>query len=293
MCVCASVRGHAQFLTYYELDLGLNHVIRKWSEPTERSANLLIPVPGGGDGPGGVLVCAENWIVYKHQGHREVRTLIPRRYDTPEGRGVLVVAHATHKQRGLFFFLVQTEYGDLFKVTLDWEGTEVRDVRVKYFDTTPVATSLVITKAGFLFVASELGNQCVRREAAGAAAVLPAHAHCLCRAAACTSSVALAMMTPRWRPPAYRPRPRTMRPPSPRCSSCPVRLSTWRCATRWTRWHLCWTCAPWTHWARRRRSCTPPVAGPRALRCACCGRDCPLRRLLSLTCLATPLACGR
>ena len=28
-------------LTFYQLDLGLNHVVRKWSEPTERTANLL------------------------------------------------------------------------------------------------------------------------------------------------------------------------------------------------------------------------------------------------------------
>jgi hypothetical protein len=34
---------------------------------------MLIPVPGGGDGPGGVLVCAENFVLYKHQGHEEVR----------------------------------------------------------------------------------------------------------------------------------------------------------------------------------------------------------------------------
>ena len=29
-------------LTYYELDLGLNHVVRKYSEPLEEHANLLI-----------------------------------------------------------------------------------------------------------------------------------------------------------------------------------------------------------------------------------------------------------
>ena len=34
-------------LTYYELDLGLNHVVRKWSEPIDNGANHLIPVPGG------------------------------------------------------------------------------------------------------------------------------------------------------------------------------------------------------------------------------------------------------
>lgn len=31
-----------QLLTYYELDLGLNHVVRKYSEPLEEHANFLI-----------------------------------------------------------------------------------------------------------------------------------------------------------------------------------------------------------------------------------------------------------
>lgn len=60
----ASAQKH---LTYYELDLGLNHVLRKWSDPVDNGANMLIPVPGGGDGPGGVLVCAENFLLYRHQ----------------------------------------------------------------------------------------------------------------------------------------------------------------------------------------------------------------------------------
>ncbi len=29
-------------LTFYELDLGLNHVVRKWSEATDPRANLLV-----------------------------------------------------------------------------------------------------------------------------------------------------------------------------------------------------------------------------------------------------------
>ena len=33
-----------------KLDLGLNHVVRKWSETTDRCANMLISVPGGKDG---------------------------------------------------------------------------------------------------------------------------------------------------------------------------------------------------------------------------------------------------
>lgn len=32
----------SQMLTFYELDLGLNHVVRKYSEPLEDTANMLI-----------------------------------------------------------------------------------------------------------------------------------------------------------------------------------------------------------------------------------------------------------
>ncbi|KAH8050148.1 hypothetical protein JL722_11525 [Aureococcus anophagefferens] len=64
-----------KMLTYYELDLGLNHVTRRWSEPVSRTANLLVAVPGGDEGPSGVLVCGENWVAYKHEGHAEVYAL--------------------------------------------------------------------------------------------------------------------------------------------------------------------------------------------------------------------------
>ena len=90
-----------QTLTFYELDLGLNHVVRKYrlvlsprhpcqtyqynyfklySEPLEEHANFLIPVPGGNDGPSGVLVCSENYITYKNLGEQhDIRCPIPRR----------------------------------------------------------------------------------------------------------------------------------------------------------------------------------------------------------------------
>ena len=70
---------------------------------------MLLAVPGGGDGPSGVLVCGENWVAYKHEGHDEVRAPLPRRADYPDQRGLLVTAAAIHKQKGLFFFLIQTE----------------------------------------------------------------------------------------------------------------------------------------------------------------------------------------
>lgn len=150
-------------LTFYELDLGLNHVSRKWSEPIDNGANLLVTVPGGEDGPSGVLVCAENFVIYKNQGHPDVRAVIPRRADLPAERGVLIVSAATHRQKSMFFFLLQTEYGDIFKVTLDHKRDEqervhVMELKIKYFDTIPVTSSMCVLKTGFLFAASEFGN---------------------------------------------------------------------------------------------------------------------------------------
>lgn len=51
-----------------------------YSEPLEEHANFLIPVPGGNDGPSGVLVCSENYITYKNLGEQlDIRCPIPRR----------------------------------------------------------------------------------------------------------------------------------------------------------------------------------------------------------------------
>ena len=63
--------------------------------------------------------------------------------------------------QGAFFFLLQSEEGDLYKITIEHEEEEVKALKIKYFDTVPVAASLCILKSGFLFVASEFGNQCV------------------------------------------------------------------------------------------------------------------------------------
>lgn len=154
-------------LVYYELDLGLNHVVRKWSDPVDRTANMLFQVPGGADGPSGVLVCAEDNITYRHSNQESFRVPIPRRYGATENpeRKRTIVSGVMHRMRGAFFFLLQTEDGDLFKVTIDMVEDdngqltgEVRRLRIKYFDTVPVASNLLILKSGFLYVASEAGN---------------------------------------------------------------------------------------------------------------------------------------
>ena len=77
-------------------------MVRKYSEPLEDQANLLIGVPGGNDGPSGVLVCCENYIIYKNFGDQtDIRCPIPRRrhdLEDPE-RSMLIVCSATHKMK--------------------------------------------------------------------------------------------------------------------------------------------------------------------------------------------------
>lgn len=154
-------------LVYYELDLGLNHVVRKWSDPVDRTATMLLQVPGGADGPSGVLVCGEDNITYRHSNQDAFRVAIPRRRGAAENpnRKRFIVSGLMHKIREAFFFLLQSEDGDLFKVTLDMVDDdmgqptgEVKKLKIKYFDTVPVASNLCILKSGFLFVASETGN---------------------------------------------------------------------------------------------------------------------------------------
>ena len=148
-------------LTYYEMDLWLNHIVRLWSEPVNNRSSLLVPVPGSGDGPGGVLVCAENFITWKHQGYKEVKIAIPRRkspLENPE-RGLLIISHTTHKTKNEFFILLQSEFGDVYKLTFDWDKDKVNGLTIKYLDTVPLATSLCLFRRGYLFVPSEFGNQ--------------------------------------------------------------------------------------------------------------------------------------
>ncbi|KAI9220831.1 CPSF A subunit region-domain-containing protein [Blastocladiella britannica] len=163
-----------RFLVYYELDLGLNHVVRKRADPVDPTSHHLIAVPGGSDGPGGVLVCAENWIAYRSPlgPAIELRCPLPRRVNYLEdaNRGLVVVASVVHRLKNRFLILVQSDEGDVYRVSLDVDpaaagpdAPAVVDVRVKYFDTLAIATSLLVLRAGYLVALSEAGTSWVLR----------------------------------------------------------------------------------------------------------------------------------
>jgi splicing factor 3B subunit 3 len=85
--------------------------------------------------------------------------VLPRRDDLPGDRGVLIVAAAAHRKKSYSFFLLQSEYGDVYKATLEHGGADgaATCLTVRYFDTIPPAASLAVLKTGFLFAASETG----------------------------------------------------------------------------------------------------------------------------------------
>eukprot|EP00760_Papus_ankaliazontas_P039149 PhM_4_TR9498/c0_g1_i1/m.25892/K12830/SF3B3, SAP130, RSE1; splicing factor 3B subunit 3 len=160
-------------VVYYEFDRGLHSVVRKWAAPVAPSANLLLEVPGGDGnaGPKGVLVCSENYIQWLHSdGRQPVVAVIPRRQELDTNHHVMIVCGACVKTKDSFLHLIQSEYGDIYKVTIDFDPSSltVHDIKVRYFDTAPVSTSMVITRKGDLFMASETtGHRLYRIQSGG------------------------------------------------------------------------------------------------------------------------------
>ncbi|PVH96906.1 pre-mRNA-splicing factor rse1 [Periconia macrospinosa] len=152
-------------LVYYELDLGLNHIVRKWSEPVDRTAHALFRVPGGPNAPSGVLVCGEDNITYHRINNKKsdlLRLAIPRREgatEDPNRTRSICTGTLYSLKGGEFFYLLQTEDGDVFKMTLDAPDGVVEKIKIKFFDTLPLATSICLLRAGFCFLTCESGDR--------------------------------------------------------------------------------------------------------------------------------------
>lgn len=161
--VVPAQHGPQKEVAYYELDLGLNHVSRRWAKDVHSSACCLASLHGGADGPSGILVGGEDWIEYLHEGLEEkIICAIPRRKLHPAEKGILITKMAVHKQKkSKFFALAQSELGDLYKVSIKLNPdnkTKVLGISVSLLDTLPVANSLNVSKLGMLFVAAEFGD---------------------------------------------------------------------------------------------------------------------------------------
>ncbi|KAH9254154.1 hypothetical protein BASA81_007743 [Batrachochytrium salamandrivorans] len=146
--------GVERQIVLYEVDLGLNHVVRKFQRRVSNTANHLIALPDGQ----GVLVCSEDGLerisLKDSSTGQGTYVAIPRReLDSPVSSPVLVVASAVFKNKDTVFALVQTERGDLFKFDSSTTSSEL-----VYLDTVSPSKRICISRNGLLFVAAEFGN---------------------------------------------------------------------------------------------------------------------------------------
>lgn len=178
--------GARKELVYYELDLGLNHVVRKLVSPVRSSSFVVLPVPGHTDGPGGVLVCSAGYVSYSNlfneadedtqppnfetgadrteDGNdqmalpKRLEAALPFRQGTSQSDAMVVCGTAYHDRKGnAFFFMLCTEHGDLIKAELTWSPEDgVTELRLAYFDSLPApAVTMTIFRSGYLFVVLE------------------------------------------------------------------------------------------------------------------------------------------
>jgi splicing factor 3B subunit 3 len=65
---------------------------------------MLIPVPAGSEGPGGLLVVLEDYILYKNNKDEQL-IRFPVRKDKIGNRKVQFTTYATFKLKGFFFLI--------------------------------------------------------------------------------------------------------------------------------------------------------------------------------------------
>lgn len=144
-------------LNYYELDQGLNHIVRRRSKPDiPASANLLVPLPAN---VGGVLVCCDSYMIYEKEPGSGSRLLVPLPVRSGSN-GTKIVCQYLHKlKKQDFLILLQSSLGDLFKLTVSDISERHPVIKVTYFDSIPVSNTINIFKSGFLFANTANNNK--------------------------------------------------------------------------------------------------------------------------------------
>lgn len=75
-----------------------------------------------------------------------------------QDRKLFCICYTIHKQKNLFFFILQSDLGDLYKITMNFTDDQVHSIQCQYFDTISPCSSICLLKTGFIFAAAEFGN---------------------------------------------------------------------------------------------------------------------------------------
>ena len=86
------------------MDFGMNTVIRKKEESVDPTAHMLIPVPGAPDGPGGLLIVLEDYVIYKGNGE-DLMVRFPLRKNRAGDRKTQFTSHCIYRFKGFFYLI--------------------------------------------------------------------------------------------------------------------------------------------------------------------------------------------
>ena len=154
--------GDFKSINYYEYDLGLNNILLLKSRNIHDSSNHLIPLPGGDKGPSGIIVCSEGMIQYMAPFKENHYLPIPSRNDNNNNNNnikSIIITSVVHQMKKGFFILLQNQFSDIFKITVDYEGWNVKCLKIRYFDTIPICNSICVLKNGYLYADCQFNDQ--------------------------------------------------------------------------------------------------------------------------------------
>lgn len=91
---------------------------------------------------------------------KEIELILPRRHNLVLKKNILIINSILFKQKDSFFYILQNELGDLFKLTftISNDGKDVLDMTLSYLDTILPCSGLNLTKNGLLFCSTEYNN---------------------------------------------------------------------------------------------------------------------------------------
>lgn len=160
------------YLAFYCMDLGLNSLVVKSEWILEdRSVSFVMQCPnlqhygirtreqkGEQDDINPFVLCGYDGYVSLRdmEGVYEVTVQLPVR---KEASSTTIVNGTIHKLKKSFFMMIQSNHGDLYKVTIS-PDPETRNpvLEISYFDSIPTSESLHIFKTGTFLNLSEFGN---------------------------------------------------------------------------------------------------------------------------------------
>lgn len=163
-------------LVYYMMDLNLNRFVKRASYKLHDSASFLIAVPDlsrygittsidaesvqdGFINPFVVVGLDDYLLVKDICGYFSLKVRIPKR-SADSNTKVRIIAGTLERLNKDFFMLLQSNFGDLYKLMIK-PNTNDRSrpiVKVAFFDTLVPCEQLCVFKNGLMFANTELGN---------------------------------------------------------------------------------------------------------------------------------------